>query len=287
MASDYHPLYATLWNDDKLEGASFEGKGFFAYLCTNERVRPSGIYRMTDMQFVADTGLPLPRVRGYLGDLEIRGLIVRDGAWLFVVGYFKRQPKGPWLVKGVLADIDVCSSVRILQSFSQKYPIHDQRVVQRLEQLSHQPSLARGLNAVTTQRNATQLQRKCKEPSDAASPLVCAHPSDGFTEFWEAYPAFRHLNKADALKAWCSLNPDPTLRQTILAALEAQKQRPDWQPHHQGGKYIPHPHRWLAKHRWEDAPPAAQATLLTEKTAGNIDAAQRFLASATKPREAR
>ena len=25
MASAFHPFYATLWNDDKLEGASFEG----------------------------------------------------------------------------------------------------------------------------------------------------------------------------------------------------------------------------------------------------------------------
>ena len=55
MASDYHPLYSTLWNDEKLEASPFEARGFFAYLCSNNRVRPSGIYRATDAQLAADT----------------------------------------------------------------------------------------------------------------------------------------------------------------------------------------------------------------------------------------
>lgn len=165
MASDFHPFYATLWNDDKLEGASFEGKAFFGYCFTNERVRPSGIYRVTDGQLAGDTGLPLARVRGYLADLVVRGLIVRDGTWLFVRSYFKRQPKGPWLLKGVHADLLVCSSAQVLEAFRLKYPHLDQLVVQRLEQLS-------GKGCPTTQRNAPQRNAGTTlsgSPPDAAS----------------------------------------------------------------------------------------------------------------------
>jgi len=159
MASDFHPFYATLWNDDKLEGASFEGKAFFGYCFTNERVRPSGIYRVTDGQLAGDTGLPLARVRGYLADLVVRGLIVRDGTWLFVRSYFKRQPKGPWLLRGVQSDLDACSSAIVLDAFRAKYPALDQRVLQRLDQLSGNGCPTTQRNAVTTQRNGDAGQR--------------------------------------------------------------------------------------------------------------------------------
>ena len=62
MASRYHPIEDGLWDDPKLEGCSFEEHGFFAFLCSNHRQRPSGIYRATDGQLAADTGLPVKRV---------------------------------------------------------------------------------------------------------------------------------------------------------------------------------------------------------------------------------
>ena len=99
--------------------------------------------------------------------------------------------------------------------------------------------------------------------------------SGDFDEFWTTWPEARRIAKADALKAWQQLSPAPALVQDILAAVRAQSQSRSWQS--DGGKYIPYPHRWLGKRRWEDAPPAAQATLLTEKTAGNQAAAAAVL----------
>ena len=89
----YHYISSGLWNDEALEGLPFEGVGFFAYLFSNPRMRPSGIYRVTDAELVLATGLPLGRVRRYLTELMRRGRIVRDRAWLFVRGVFKRRPK--------------------------------------------------------------------------------------------------------------------------------------------------------------------------------------------------
>src|SRR6185436_11147874 len=45
-----------------------------------------------------------------------------------------------------------------------------------------------------------RLKTEDRKTHMSAAPHACT-PSDGFTEFWEAYPAFRRVNKADALKA--------------------------------------------------------------------------------------
>jgi hypothetical protein len=131
MASTYHPIYSGLWNDEALDGLSFECHGFFAFLCSNDHVRPSGIYRVTDQQLVAETRLSIARVRAHLTVLAKRGRIVRDRVWLFVCGYFKRQPKSENLLKGVLRDIDECGSLPILEAFSAKYPQFNRRSADR------------------------------------------------------------------------------------------------------------------------------------------------------------
>lgn len=133
----YHPLYDGLWHHEDLEGAPFEEKAFFIFLWSNPRMRPSGIYRVTDAQLAADAELPVTRVQAYLADLARRLRIVRDGAWLFVRGYFARQPKQDRLLLGVQADINSCSSVPVLQSFGQKYPIYDKWSADRLQKVSN------------------------------------------------------------------------------------------------------------------------------------------------------
>jgi len=122
MPARYHPLFDGLWNDEKFDGAPFEEIGFFIFLFANARMRPSGIYRVTDQQMSTDSRLALAKVRRYTEDLDRRGAIVRDQAWMFVCGYLQRQPKHENLLNGVHADLSNCSSERILRAFSAKYP---------------------------------------------------------------------------------------------------------------------------------------------------------------------
>ncbi len=70
----------------------------------------------------------------------------------------------------------------------------------------------------------------------------------GFDDFWAAYP--KRANKKDAVVAWRKIAPDQQTREKILASLEAQKRSREWTA--EEGRYIPHPHRWLNKRRWED-----------------------------------
>ena len=43
----------------------------------------------------------------------------------------------------------------------------------------------------------------------------------------------------------------------MLTALATQSESAPWKE--SGGRYIPHPAKWLTHRRWEDAAPAAQA----------------------------
>lgn len=115
----YHPLYDGLWTDERL--GSFETRAFFAFLFSNYRVRPSGLYRVTNLQLQVDTGLSLRRVAQHLERLERARRIVRDAPWVFVLGYLKRQPKSDRLLAGVQADIAECTSTVVLEAFGHKY----------------------------------------------------------------------------------------------------------------------------------------------------------------------
>jgi hypothetical protein len=72
--------------------------------------------------------------------------------------------------------------------------------------------------------------------------------NDDFNIFWEVYP--KKLNKSDAIKAWKSVNVD---LQTILDALQWQKELPDWKK--ENGQFVPYPASYLRGRRWEDEKP--------------------------------
>ena len=71
---------------------------------------------------------------------------------------------------------------------------------------------------------------------------------EGFARFWSAYP--RKQDKVKARKAFNELKPDDTLLDTMLSAIERQKQSPQWT--RDGGQFIPLAATWLHGQRWED-----------------------------------
>ncbi len=72
-----------------------------------------------------------------------------------------------------------------------------------------------------------------------------------FAQFWAAYP--KRKDKIKAQKAFNKLNPDEALLAEILAALDWQKQSPDWLKN--GGQFVPYAATYLNGRRWEDEPP--------------------------------
>lgn len=71
-----------------------------------------------------------------------------------------------------------------------------------------------------------------------------------FEDFWSAYP--RKVGKGAARKVWDKIRPTQELIQTILDAIQLQRQSQQWQK--DGGQFIPHPATWLNQERWMDNP---------------------------------
>lgn len=69
-----------------------------------------------------------------------------------------------------------------------------------------------------------------------------------FARFWAAYP--RKESKPAAKRAFDKLKPDEDLMETMLTAIEKQKESSQWQEN--GGQFIPYPATWLNGNRWED-----------------------------------
>ena len=69
-----------------------------------------------------------------------------------------------------------------------------------------------------------------------------------FDKFWACYP--RREGKQMAKKAFLKISPDDDLLETMLVAIQRQKQTDQWSD----PRYIPHPATWLNGRRWEDEP---------------------------------
>lgn len=224
----YHPLYDGLWHHEDLEGAPFEEKAFFIFLWSNARMRPSGIYRVTDEQLAADAELPMKRVQGYLTDLVRRRRIVRDRAWLFVRGYFARQPKQERLLLGVQADISACSSGGILLAFGEKYPMYSKWSADRLEKVSNPQHEKRSpdTDAVTEQ---LQIQIQSSNTSPRAEEATWPSP-EALVKLYNATapdecPEVTRLSPGRRKKAaaYLSMFPDRTFWEETCAQIRASR----------------------------------------------------------------
>jgi len=119
------------------------------------------------------------------------------------------------------------------------------RIEKPLEGLSQKPLPAPALVPVQDQ---DQPPPTPPSRTKRAGGSVC--PAD-FAQFWEVYP--RKVKKADAVKAWTKIAPDPPLFARIIAAVTAQKSWDEWT--RDDGRYIPHPATWLNAQQWDDEPP--------------------------------
>lgn len=84
-------------------------------------------------------------------------------------------------------------------------------------------------------------------PKDTCAALL----HERFDRWYSTYPKKR--NRAQAEKAFAKLNPDDSLLQTMIDAVEvAKRSRDDWRK--DGGQFIPHAATWLNARGWEDEP---------------------------------
>ncbi len=101
----------------------------------------------------------------------------------------------------------------------------------------------------TTSNDMERPKRKKESKRNTKTLNTSSPDGDGtFEQFWQAYP--RKVGKVDAKKAWIKAKLDGKLVETILLAIEAQKQGADWM--REKGEFIPHPATWINGGRWLD-----------------------------------
>jgi hypothetical protein len=88
----------------------------------------------------------------------------------------------------------------------------------------------------------------------------------GFDDFWAAYP--NKKAKGDAKKAWLSTKASNHLP-AILSGIAASRRSEQWRK--DGGRFIPHPGKWLRSQGWEDSHEPIQARETVPMVVGEND----------------
>ena len=103
-------------------------------------------------------------------------------------------------------------------------------------------------NLLTIENNCNQLNANV--PVIQSNPIQSESETkynarSAFDVFWKAYP--KKVNRRDAEKAFKTVNVSVD---TLVAAIEKQKQTKEWQK--DNGQYIPYPATWLRRGGWEN-----------------------------------
>ena len=77
---------------------------------------------------------------------------------------------------------------------------------------------------------------------------LSASEPQGFTDVWIAYPANRRTLRREAARLVAKALDKGATIDSILAALEAEKQSYSW--HEENGRFIPGIVKWLEKETW-------------------------------------
>ena len=131
-----------------------------------------------------------------------------------------------------------------------RYEIEGEAYIQIINFSKHQnPHIAEKMSEIPAPSGfSTSIPKSKKSGKDTTPKTHAPELADWFEQFWVAYP--RRKNRAQAERAWFTLNPDKDLVETILSSLQVFKRSEEW--HKEGGKYIPNPARWIEDRRWED-----------------------------------
>lgn len=215
-----------------------------------------------------------------LAEVEPLGRLLFQGLWCLAdrEGRLEDRPKR---LKVEILPYDTCDVESLLQAlrargFIMRYEVDGQRYILVTNFTRHQnphcKEAASSIPAPCEQQSST-VQAQCSyradtgnsgtsradsfnpipltplpQPKDHRASADADSLSDGFEQFWAAYPAKKA--RPNAAKAWQKLHPDEHMQAAILAGIERDSDSEQWK--RDGGRFIPHPATWLNQRRWED-----------------------------------
>jgi hypothetical protein len=141
--------------------------------------------------------------------------------------------------------------------FIRRYTVNDRKYIDIPEFLKHQSphntekdSVLPPFNGVLTVNNT--LINNDTQSSGESDPISLSESKsllkNKFEIFYKSYP--KKKAKIEAEKAFSKLNPDDTLLNAMLSAIDKAKKSEDWMK--DKGRYIPYPATWINAKRWLD-----------------------------------
>lgn len=233
---DYSKVSGTFWTGKtgKAMRGDFQTQVVAMYLMTSPHANMIGVYHCPILYIAHETGSPI--------EGATKGLrVLCDGAfctydedtetvWVHEMAKFQIDEQlkpSDKRVSGIQKLYDLMPEGRIKSGFFDKY--------------------ASAFLLVDNSKKRKPLRSPLQAPTKPETETEAETEVNRFAEFWSAYP--KKKAKSDALKAWGKAKIDGQF-DALIAALELQKQSPDWLKN--GGEFIPFPATWINGRRWED-----------------------------------
>jgi hypothetical protein len=233
----YRSFSTGTWQDPWFEKLGPQEKLLFIYLWTNDVCNQAGCYQISLRRVEFETGLKAEKMFQSLFP-KIEWFPQFEIVW--VKNFFRKQCANE---KFALAAIR--SLKDIPASIVEKYTSYNLSIIEKY-----------GIDTVSIPYK-TEFDTLCESVTvtgtDTVTDTVTRQKAVdvGFDEFWSAYP--KKVGKQEAKKAWSKQNGNrPTLEIIITKLLELRKSE-QWSS--DGGKYIPHPAKWLNRGGWDDEIP--------------------------------
>jgi hypothetical protein len=283
--SFYRKIDVRIWADEKFRALSPQRPSaqtlWIFLLCGRHTTSVPGLWNAGEAQLAEALGWRLRDFRRCWAELEDKGMAEADweAGVVWVPNVIKYNlPDNPNVVRGWKLNLDVLSECELKRSSCKILAAS----VRELDRDRAKPGQARnGFTRACAEVFGPEGGNGSGNRSPDGSPdgsgkgtanqeqeqYIPPYPPEGgkrgakyagepdFERFWAAYP--RKVDKDDALRAWRKLKPSAELADTILTSLEKYRRCADWQ--RGGGRYVPHPEKWLRLRRWESDPgPAAE-----------------------------
>lgn len=101
---------------------------------------------------------------------------------------------------------------------------------------------------------AKLITKEFRAPAAKAAPV----DTEGFVQFWSAYPSHRRVDRAGCLRKWQAMGLD-AVAQKVFADVSARAESHDWTKDR--GQYVPMAATYLNQRRWEASEGPSEASM--------------------------
>lgn len=253
---DYGKVHSSFWSSDTIRSMSEDGRTLAIYLLTSPHSTIAGTFRLPDGYACEDLQWDTQRVIKGFGELFDKGFANRceTTKWVWVIKHLDWNPPENPNQRKAISKIartipDDCAWKLDFMRVCGEAPTSESA-----ETSNHSQTLPEPFRNQEQEQEQEQEKPSCAS-ADARDRPGRATTSDGFEQFWAAYP--KRVSKGAARKAWAKLKPSEQLLQAILAGIGRAKTSAQWL--RDDGRFVPHPATWLNAEGWLDDPPPGGA----------------------------